>query len=169
MTTSQRTIPAPLRRAMEAVVSGDRPLAQGGSDIQRAQKLARLMDDAYLDPLIGLLLPGAGDLVTLAPSLYVVLVALRNGVSKAVIARMLLNLALDLAVGSIPVLGDLFDAGFKANKRNVELLQQRHEQGGQSRPTDWLWLIGSVALFLGALSLPLMWVIAILTTIFSQV
>lgn len=76
-----------------------------------------------LDPLLGLL-PVAGDTVGAALSLWIVYQALRLDAPPAVLARMLGNVALDFAAGSIPLLGDLFDAGFKANLKNVALLQK---------------------------------------------
>ena len=133
--------------------------------IRRAEKLAKLMDDAYLDPLVGLALPGAGDIITLVPSLYIVLVGLRNGVPKVVLARMLLNLALDTLAGSVPVVGDLFDAGYKANKRNAALLRERQGQD-QGKATDWLKVGGALALFLGAQLIPIAVLVGIITAIF---
>jgi hypothetical protein len=123
--------------------------------VVRAQKLATWLDDAYLDPIIGFLFPGGGDLATAGAGLYTVLTALRLGLPRIVIAHMLLNLALDTAIGSIPLIGDLFDLFFKANKRNARLLRERHE-GRPSRAADWLWVFGALLLFLGALSLPIL-------------
>jgi hypothetical protein len=75
-----------------------------------------------LDALIGLI-PGAGDVVTSGVSAYMLLAATRLGAPPAVIARMAGNIVLDLVVGAIPVLGDVFDIGWKANVRNVALLE----------------------------------------------
>jgi len=128
------------------------------ASIRRAEKLAKLMDDAYLDPLVGLVLPGAGDLVTLAPSLYILLVGLRAGVPKVVLARMLLNLA--------PArVGDLFDAGYKANKRNAALLRERQDDDS-GKVTDWFKVGGALALFLGAQLIPIAVLVGILAAIF---
>ncbi len=94
--------------------------------------LARLLDSAVgvpgtgvrfgLDPVLGLI-PGAGDVAGAALSGYMVLVARELGASKAVILRMLANVAVDTAVGTIPVLGDLFDVAWKSNTRNLALLE----------------------------------------------
>ncbi len=135
------------------------------ASIRRAEKLAKLMDDAYLDPLVGLVLPGAGDLVTLAPSLYILLVGLRAGVPKVVLARMLLNLALDTLAGAVPVVGDLFDAGYKANKRNAALLRERQDDDS-GKVTDWFKVGGALALFLGAQLIPIAVLVGILAAIF---
>lgn len=92
--------------------------------------VARILDDSVrvpgtdfrvgLDPILGLL-PGAGDAVAAGLSLYIVVEAARLGVPYRTIVRMLVNLAIDAAGGSIPVVGTVFDAVWKANRRNVEL------------------------------------------------
>jgi len=92
--------------------------------------VGHLLDDAVrvpgtnvrvgLDPLLGIL-PVAGDTVAAALSLYIVVESARLGVSTATMLRMLGNVAVDLVVGSVPILGDLFDAAWRANRRNVEL------------------------------------------------
>lgn len=98
-----------------------------------AQKLARLMDEAIpipgtryrigLDPILGLI-PGVGDVAGGAVSTYLILLASNAGAPISVLARMAFNVMLDTVIGAIPLLGDLFDAGWKANKRNLALLEQ---------------------------------------------
>lgn len=98
--------------------------------IRRMHAVARLLDDGFelpvvdirigLDPVVGLL-PVAGDSVTAAIGLYIVVESARQGVSYTTIARMLLNIAADLGIGSIPVVGDLFDVVFRSNRRNLNL------------------------------------------------
>jgi hypothetical protein len=73
-----------------------------------------------LDPLVGLL-PVAGDTVAAIASLYVVFEAARQGVGVVTVLRMLGNVGIDLGAGSVPVVGDAFDAVWKANKRNARL------------------------------------------------
>ena len=102
------------------------------------QRLAWLMDRAFvipgtkitvgLDALLGLL-PVGGDVLTGVVQAVLVLIALRYyRVPKSVAARMMGNVALDIAIGSIPLLGDLFDVGFKANTRNIKLLEPYQPQ-----------------------------------------
>src|SRR5918912_433271 len=77
-------------------------------------------------PLLGrarLVARGLGDALGAVASAYLVLVAMRLGAPASVAARMVANIAVDAAVGAIPLLGDLFDAGWKANKRNLALLE----------------------------------------------
>lgn len=106
----------------------DQPRGTGG-----IRRLAWLLDDSIripgtnlrfgLDPLLGLI-PGGGDIAGGMFSGYIILTAWRAGAPAAVILRMGANVMADLVVGTVPVLGDLFDAGFKANRRNAALLDQ---------------------------------------------
>ncbi len=75
-----------------------------------------------LDGLVGLV-PGIGDTATTAIALYVVYRAWQMGAPGPVLGRMAANVGIDYVVGSIPVLGDLFDFAFKANSRNMALLR----------------------------------------------
>jgi hypothetical protein len=76
-----------------------------------------------LDSLVGLV-PGLGDLAGMVLSSYLVMLGGRLGVSRAVLARMLANVAIDTVGGTVPVIGDLFDVAWKSNMRNVTLLEQ---------------------------------------------
>jgi hypothetical protein len=67
--------------------------------------------------------PVVGDLAGVLLSAYIVYEAARLGASRGVLARMALNVALEGLVGAVPIAGDLFDAAFKANQRNVRLLE----------------------------------------------
>jgi len=101
--------------------------------LERYTIIANLLDQAWrvpgtklrfgLDPILGLL-PGAGDLITALLGAYGVVVARQLGAPKHVQGRMLLNLGIDALAGSVPVLGDLFDFGFKAHVRNRVLLEK---------------------------------------------
>ena len=121
--------------------------------VQRAVALARLLDDRFLDPIVGLVLPGAGDLLTAGVGLYIVGVALRRGLPAVVVARMLLHLAFDMLLGAVPVAGDVFDFVFKANSRNARLLVER--QPGVSSARDWAVVAGAALLFAVTVIVPL--------------
>jgi hypothetical protein len=105
----------------------------GQSSLEAAEFLARLLDAAFfvpgtrigigLDAVIGLI-PGGGDLITSLASLYILSVANRHRVPRITQLRMALNIVIDALVGSIPVVGDLFDVYWKANLKNVELLRR---------------------------------------------
>ena len=100
--------------------------------LARLRTLTRLLDSSVrlpggfrvgLDPIIGLI-PGFGDAVMLLPALYIVLEAYRLGVSRGTVVRMGVNVGVETLFGAVPVIGDLFDATFKANTRNLYLLEQ---------------------------------------------
>ena len=103
------------------------------SRLPELRRLVRLMDEAVgvpgtrirlgLDALLGLV-PGVGDVVGAVVSGRVLLSAARLGVPAPVLARMAGNMAIDALVGEIPLLGDLFDIGWKANRRNLDLLER---------------------------------------------
>jgi len=125
---------------MAAVDTPGAPITD--AELQRVQKLANILDRGMLDPLIGFVLPGAGDLLGSLLGLYVVGIALRRRVSLVVVMRMLLNLAIDAGIGVIPVLGDVADIFFRANQMNVRLLIERGRTGGKATARDWLILGG---------------------------
>lgn len=106
--------------------------AQKHSTAGEIRHLAWLLDDAIrlpggfrigLDGIVGLI-PGIGDALGLAASGYIIFRARRFGVPRAVLARMIGNVTLEFLVGTIPLLGDLFDFAFKANRRNLALMEQ---------------------------------------------
>ncbi|MDB5197970.1 MAG: hypothetical protein JWP88_2341 [Flaviaesturariibacter sp.] len=100
--------------------------------------LTKLMDKQFkipgtnfrfgLDGLIGLI-PGVGDVTTFAVSCYLLTLMAKNGASGYVMARMVLNVVIDALVGAIPFAGDLFDFAFKANSRNLRLMQEHYVEG----------------------------------------
>jgi hypothetical protein len=102
-------------------------------ELERLSELANWLDAKFtlpgtritlgLDSLLGLL-PGAGDTVGSLFSLYFVYRAHEWGVPTAIKAKMLWNILLDFVIGTIPLIGDIFDVGFKANIRNIDLLKK---------------------------------------------
>jgi hypothetical protein len=135
-------------------------------DLQRLEHLAEWMDRRYLDPILGLLLPGAGDAIGATIGLLGVVSAFRLGAHPIVIARMLLNLALDSVLGSIPLLGAVLDFFYKAHTRNLTLLKTRDVR--KPRASDWLMVIAAGLAFLLALCLPLLVLIAAVTWLWSH-
>ena len=107
--------------------------------VRRMRFVANLLDDSIrvpgtefrigIDPILGIL-PGAGDAVSAALSVYIVLESARLGVPFLTLLRMMANVTLDFAIGSVPVIGTLFDAAWKANQTNVELAVEH--LGGES-------------------------------------
>jgi hypothetical protein len=127
------------------------PILSPDSQLARVRAVARALDSAIqvpgtrfrigLDPLLGLL-PGVGDLAGGALSAYIVLEGARLGAPRRVVLRMLGNVLLDSLFGSIPVLGDLFDATWKANQRNVALLERYVTTPEQTRRSSTVFLVG---------------------------
>lgn len=133
-------------------------------DLQRVERIAHWMDRRYIDPLIGLLLPGAGDVIGALVGLFAVGSAFRLRAHPIVIARMLLNLAVDSVIGAIPVLGALFDLFYRAHSRNLRLLSERDVR--EPRAADWAVVGGAALLFLLALCLPIIAVVAAVKLLF---
>jgi hypothetical protein len=124
--------------------------------LEAASTLARWLDRRFLDPLLGLLLPGVGDLLGAALGLYPVLLAWQRRAPKTLLARMLLNLAADAAGGAIPILGDVWDFLFRAHARNLDLLRSRARDGAvKGHWTDVFIVGGALLVLLAALALPI--------------
>lgn len=100
------------------------------TELEYAERLVRLMDDRFripilnirfgLDPIIGLV-PFAGDIVSFLISLLIIIALTRNGLPTSLIVRMVGNVLLDLLIGGIPILGDVWDFFHKANRKNLKL------------------------------------------------
>jgi hypothetical protein len=122
--------------------------------------LARLLDSAVripgtngrvgLDALVGLV-PGFGDVAGAAASGYIILAASRLGAPTPVLLRMLLNVATETVVGTVPVIGDLFDVGWRANMRNTALLE-RHLAAPAATRAASRWVTVGVLVGVAALA-----------------
>lgn len=129
-------------------------------------RLAKLMDAQFtipgttirfgFDALIGLI-PGAGDLSTFAISGYMLFIMARNGASGFVLARMVLNIVIDAIVGAIPILGDIFDVAFKANMRNMRLMNEHYKEG-RHKGSAWKLII-PVLIILLAIIIGIIWLV----------
>jgi hypothetical protein len=106
-----------------------------------------------LDPILGLV-PGVGDVAGAALSVAILASAVRQGVSRFTLVRMAGNVALDAAVGVIPMLGDLFDATWKANRRNLTLLERHAVAAPAAERADRRFVVAVLAV-LGLLCLGL--------------
>lgn len=96
-------------------------------------RLATLLDARFRIPGLGVrigydsligLVPGVGDTLAALPALYIIYRAHRLGASTPTLLRMAANTGVDVLLGTVPVVGDLFDIGFKSNRRNVDLLRR---------------------------------------------
>lgn len=105
-------------------------------EIEKLEKLARLMDSQFgvpgtnirmgLDSILGVI-PGIGDTATMLVSVYIIHRARQHGAHPALLSRMGYNVFVDWLIGLVPFFGDIFDVGWKANKKNVELLKAHLE------------------------------------------
>jgi uncharacterized protein DUF4112 len=130
----------PARQAAKPVVS-----TYPAPELERLRTLSRLLDSAFtipgtgirfgLDSLIGLV-PGLGDAIGGILSVYLILEASRMGAPRSVVARMIANVGIDTVIGWVPLLGDLFDVGWKANNRNFALLEQHIERPAATRASS---------------------------------
>jgi hypothetical protein len=133
--------------------------ARRAAELKRLEALAFLLDSSIrvpgtrarfgLDPLIGLV-PGVGDAAGAALSAYLVVQAARLGAPAPSLLRMLMNVGVEAALGTIPLAGDLFDAAYKANARNVAILRRELERPGSTRRASGL-VVGAVILALVAI------------------
>ena len=130
--------------------------------LRRIRRFAQLLDRSIvlpggyrigIDPIIGLI-PGFGDLIGTALSLYIVYEAARLGISKRILLRMSANVCIEMLVGEIPILGDIFDAVWKANVRNARFVELHYRPMQPERsPRKIFWAMA--ILFLAILALGL--------------
>ncbi|WP_233544877.1 DUF4112 domain-containing protein [Pseudooceanicola sediminis] len=118
--------------------------AERHARLLRLERLARNLDSALRlpgtpirfgwDSIVGII-PGVGDTVMLLPALWIVMEGWRMGVRKRALSRMAFNTGADWLMGSVPLLGDIFDIGWKGNLRNVAVIRREleREMGRSSR------------------------------------
>ena len=124
--------------------------------VNRLRRISRILDNAItipgtkisfgLDPILGLL-PGGGDTITGGVSAYIVVEAARMGLPREILGQMIGNILLDSFAGTIPILGDLFDVGWKSNVKNIKLLEQ-HLEIAETGKSDYLFLMGLILLLI---------------------
>lgn len=130
-------------------------------ELRWIERFTRLLDYQFtlpgtrikfgLDPLIGIV-PYFGEVVSFSISGLLVLSMIRHGASGRVVVRMLFNLSVDAISGLVPVLGDIFDVYYKANRRNYRLLLD-HQAHGRHRGSAWPLLLGAGIFIIVMLSL----------------
>lgn len=113
------------------------------------------------DSIVGLV-PWAGDAVTAALACVIVFQAHRMRVPRVVLLRMIGNVALDLLIGIVPVFGDVADVFWKANTRNMALLERHAHAPGPARLGDWLFVGALLATIVAIAVVPLILLIMFL-------
>ncbi|MBO9999135.1 MAG: DUF4112 domain-containing protein [Cyanobacteria bacterium SID2] len=140
--------------------------------LKQLRRLSHLLDNAIpipgtpyrfgLDPLLGMV-PGGGDVAGALLSAYIILQSARLGLPKASLGRMFLNVLTEMVLGVIPLLGDLFDFAWKANAKNVELLEShvRDRSTQENADVRFAVLLGialvAVAVLLIVLGISIAW------------
>jgi hypothetical protein len=133
-------------------------------DDEHLDILAHLLDDWFripgtsirfgLDGIVGFI-PGIGDLIGGIASCIIIVAAWMRGVSYVTLARMLANWGIEVVLGMVPVLGNLFDIGWKANRRNYALLTGSLADPQGEKRRSWLFFIVLCAVLIAMLILPL--------------
>jgi hypothetical protein len=103
-----------------------------------------------LDPIVGLI-PVVGDVISGVVGTWVIAEAARFGIPRIVVARMTVNLVVDLAIGLIPFLGDLFDLAFRSNSRNLALFRRHALEPDASTRGEATFFVGVALLLIGVL------------------
>lgn len=145
------------RRRSPAAEHRDRSARLAAAE-RRLGFVSRILDDLVeipgtkrrigVEPVIGLL-PGAGDVVSAAVGVWLIVEATRFRLPAVVVTRMVMNTLLDLVVGIVPVLGDLFDFAFKSNSRNMALFRRYAADPTASTREHKLVLLGAVLALIG--------------------
>jgi hypothetical protein len=127
------------------------------TELAQLRQLSHLWDQAIgipgtkwrigLESIIGLL-PIGGDWIGLVMSSYILFHAVKFNLPRSIMVRMVINILIDAIVGAVPILGDLFDTTWKANTKNVNLLEAHLKSPQKSQSADklmlWLLFVGCI-------------------------
>jgi hypothetical protein len=139
--------------------------------------LAHVLDDWFrlpgtsirfgIDGIIGLI-PGLGDILAGLASFILIIAAWFRGIPYITLTRMLVNLAIGVVVGSIPIFGDIFDIAWKANRRNFALITRHLQQPHQHTWRDWAFLALLVLAALAVFLIPVVVIVWLLGWLFHH-
>ncbi len=158
-----------------------RALTAGQVQRLRALKhIARLLDSAFvlpgtdvrigLDPLLGLV-PGLGDLASPLFAIAMLWQSRDLGIPRVVQLRMVFNVAIDALVGLLPIAGDIFDFAWKANDRNIVLLERHAYEQRRPSAGDWIFVVGLIALIVVIAAVPFLlagWLIGLVASLLRR-
>ena len=164
---------------MKSPVTRLRRLTPGQEQrLELLRRVARMLDSALpvpgtsfrfgLDPILGLI-PGLGDLVSPLFTLGMLFQARDLGVPRVVQLRMVFNVAIDVLTGFVPLIGDLFDFAWKANNRNLALLERHAYEEHKPSAGDWAFVAVCVALLVVIAAVPFLllgWAIDLIAGLF---
>ena len=137
--------------------------------------LAWLMDESIrigpwgigLDGFLGLI-PGFGDMAGAAVSAVIIARAMKSGIPKSAVMRMVVNVGLDSLVGAVPLFGDLFDFAFKSNTYNLQIY--REAMRGERKPMrDWLFIAIVSIILLIIVALPIVGLVYLTKVLMSYI
>ncbi len=131
-----------------------------------AQRLVQMTDELIripgtdihigIDPILGLLFPGAGDVVTGAGSIALLFLALKERIPTVAIGRMVVNIGIDTFAGAVPILGDAFDVYWRANRKNLDIIEQyRNDPKAEPSSLDKALVYGGIGLVLLGIAIPI--------------
>ena len=131
-----------------------------------AERLVRMTDELFripgtdihigLDPIIGLLLPGAGDVITGTGSIALLLLGLKERLPTIALGRMVANVAIDTVGGAVPILGDIWDVYWRANRKNLEIIEKyRDDPKAEATTVDKVLVYGGITLAVIGILIPL--------------
>jgi hypothetical protein len=158
-----------------------RPLTGGQEQRLKALRhISRLLDSAFvvpgtefrigLDPILGLV-PGLGDLTSPLFAMALLWHSRDLGIPRVVQLRMIFNVAIDALVGLLPVAGDFFDFAWKANDRNLALLERHAYEQRRLSAGDWLFVAALILLLLVIAAVPFLlagWLISVVAGVLSR-
>jgi hypothetical protein len=145
-----------------------------------AETLVRALDDLVripgtsrrigLDAVVGFFFPAVGDAVTGVGSMALLFLAVRHKVPTVAIARMLFNIAMDTLVGSVPIVGDVFDVFWKSNRKNLEIIRKYKDNPKEKpHPSDYVLVALGVALAIANVVVPTVLLVLFGASIFTLV
>ncbi|MDF2734622.1 MAG: conserved rane protein of unknown function [Chloroflexota bacterium] len=155
---------APYTRTMQSSIEGEVIGASRSERFhaaeRRIERVTHALDELVgvpgtsvkvgLDPIVGLI-PVVGDVISGVVGTWVIAEAARFGIPRIVVARMTVNLVVDLAIGLIPFLGDLFDLAFRSNSRNLALFRRHALEPDASTRGEATFFVGVALLLIGVL------------------
>ncbi len=148
----------PMSRPIPGEVIGLSRAERFAAAERRIGRVTRVLDELVtvpgtsqkvgLDPVVGLI-PVVGDALAAGVGLWVIGEAARFGIPRIVLGRMIVNLVVDLVIGAIPILGDLYDVAFRSNSRNLALFRRHALDPDASTRGEQAFVFGLVLLLVG--------------------
>jgi hypothetical protein len=131
-----------------------------------AERLVRMTDELFripgtdihigLDPIIGLLLPGAGDVITGTGSIALLLLGLKERLPTIALGRMVANVAIDTVGGAVPILGDVWDVYWRSNRKNLEIIEKyKDDPKAEATTVDKVLVYGGITIAVIGILIPL--------------